>query len=84
MEIKQEEEVMKFIVDFKVNVDSKYQQSTWVNQNFTLEVEQWDVVSNIEDCIDFDIRRMCEELVANTEAYLMWYKFEIVNIGVRL
>lgn len=75
---------MKFIVDFKVNVDSKYQQSTWVNQNFTLEIEQWDVVSDIKGCIDFDIRRMCKELVANTEAYLMWYKFEIVNIEVKL
>lgn len=75
---------MKFIVDFKVNVDSKYQQSTWVNQSFEFEVEEWDVVSSIEDTIDYEIRVMSNKLVKTTEAYLMWYKFEIKNIEVRL
>ncbi|CAM0062857.1 hypothetical protein VPHK406_0217 [Vibrio phage K406] len=75
---------MKFIVDFKVNVDSKYQGSTWVNRNFELEVEEWDVMSSVNEDIDFLIRQDCDNLVVTVEAFQLWYKFGITNIEVKL
>ena len=72
---------MRFIVEFKVNVQDIHSKNSWHESSLIHDVEEWDVVSSVKEDLKHLVMEASKEI---GKQYETWYHYQITNIEVQL